>query len=706
MKKPFISQTTSCRLPHAGWSASHLTRPSCPDHTHKGPIKPRTKSALITIGNGLILYCSLFFLLAFAPASHGDTATAKTTEPDSIADSLLITQKRDSLLRMESQRREAYLPGSLQNMGAQAVTSDELFCSDATSWNDVATVRRRSVVPRMGIANGLNRLLPYGNSAPLNRIYQGTELLFGRADEPACGDDFVFATEYSHVITEADGSVHYHPMPTDLVSPEAVLFWENGVFDENILTVRFTRPFARNLMVNVFSNYRHFKGTQFSHDGNDVYTFYSKLTKDSTILSHRGYNPLVYEYSCGADAVWSGERANSFFRVKYGDYTSELPIDRITEDDSLDYARLTQYPLSLQSGFSLNRSADSRLFLNVEAQYRNNPQRWTRSAVDSSASVHTQSIGINSNDLAAAVRGGIRVIGNDSAAAQFTVKRRQTGVDDSLDIRTFQYRPEMVWIHPVALPFLDGFASVQWGYDIHTGKEDSTLVYAPVWSAKINAAFDRYRLNLFVERDNLHYQPVFDSLATNGTLHDRYIRTGIDMEGSWRAASLLVGYQWCTPIDYPGIERAWLSQAPPYEQPQSVLIIAPSMKRWKGVELSSRVMLSEKRPFVKMNGSLSLLIFPHLTNEAIDLRLNVDYWSERDQIRFAGHKISSDPDTIMFDDWSREILDINVVASVQIKSFRLNYKIDNLLNRNFAYIPGYRSPGITFRWGFSWFIQR
>jgi hypothetical protein len=149
------------------------------------------------------------------------------------------------------------------------------------------------------------------------------------------------------------------------------------------------------------------------------------------------------------------------------------------------------------------------------------------------------------------VRGGIRVIGNDSAAAQFTVKRRQTGVDDSLDIRTFQYRPEMVWIHPVALPFLDGFASVQWGYDIHTGKEDSTLVYAPVWSAKINAAFDRYRLNLFVERDNLHYQPVFDSLATNGTLHDRYIRTGIDMEGSWRAASLLVGYQWSTPIDYP-----------------------------------------------------------------------------------------------------------------------------------------------------------
>jgi hypothetical protein len=73
-----------------------------------------------------------------------------------------------------------------------------------------------------------------------------------------------------------------------------------------------------------------------------------------------------------------------------------------------------------------------------------------------------------------------------------------------------------------------------------------------------------------------------------------------------------------------------------------VLIIAPPGSGGRESELSSRVMLS-KNALREMNGSLSLLIFPHLTNEAIDLRPSVDYWSERDSNHIRRAQISSDP---------------------------------------------------------------
>ena len=45
-------------------------------------------------------------------------------------------------------------------------------------------------------------------------------------------------------------------------------------------------------------------------------------------------------------------------------------------------------------------------------------------------------------------------------------------------------------------------------------------------------------------------------------------------------------------------------------------------------------------------------------------------------------------------------------AAFQFHSFRLFMRVDNVLNRKFAYVPGYFMPGLTFRWGFNWYFQR
>ena len=69
------------------------------------------------------------------------------------------------------------------------------------------------------------------------------------------------------------------------------------------------------------------------------------------------------------------------------------------------------------------------------------------------------------------------------------------------------------------------------------------------------------------------------------------------------------------------------------------------------------------------------------------------YWSPRTPVEFAGRTWGTAP-----------IIDIGTVVTAEIKQFRLYWKVDNILNRNNAYLPGYEMPGIIFRWGFSWTI--
>ncbi|MBN1307823.1 MAG: hypothetical protein JXA18_07895 [Chitinispirillaceae bacterium] len=618
---------------------------------------------------------------ATPPLKH-DTATPRSE------DSAALLFRRDSLMREESARRCIHYPDSAVKQ--TETTTGDLFRADATSWYDVPAIRRRAVRPRVGLASSVNRLLHYGNTAPFTRIYSGTSLLYRTALDPLYGDDASFPSEYSGIDFPGDNTIRFQPHTGRLVSMETAILWETGVFDENILSLRFTRPLARRLMLNVFSNYRYFKSMPFSHEGNDIYTFFSKVTPDTTLLSRKGYNPLVNEYFCGADAAWSGETVTSFFRIKYGDLTDEVPVNQKPSGQYLDHARLQQYPLSFHAGFFTQ--ARSRWLCALEACALSNPHTWIRPVIDETGRF-AQKTKLSSNDLSGVLLTGFRVAKNDSIMVQCNLERRQIKEADSLEFLALRFRPELLWNHPLRFSFFNGSTSVSAGYDIHASGD--ARKHSPFWAGKVQARLFKYQLGMYAEQDNIHYAPPTDSLADGTALHDTYIRTGVEIERNWRLLSLLIGYQWCSPVDTTSVKRAWISGRPPYRQPQSVLIIAPHLGRWHGLALSSRLMLSESTPYVKLQGGLSLLAFPKLTREAIDVRLGLDFWSARDSTLFAERS-----------DWHRPVLDLNFATSVHIKSFRLLYKIDNLLNRNFSYVPGYYAPGITFRWGIGWFIQR
>jgi hypothetical protein len=605
-------------------------------------------------------------------------------------DSLKKKSVRDSMLAIESKRRKHFFPDSAAD-DYDHMDIGTIFRSDATGWKDLSPLNKLFIAPRTGIAGHLNRMLFMGNTAAISKIYPGRRLLYETAEHPLYGDDAYFSTEFSSISTSVDGTRSMVSRTGNMISPESEIFWETGVFDENILLLRFTRPLSRQLYINVFSNYRYFDGTAFSHDGSDVYTFFSNITRDTTLLSHKGYNPLVREYFCGADTRWKGEKSELFARVKYGDLTNELPINRRPLNEYPDYARMQQYPLSFTGGISLQPK--ERYFTDAEFHLVSSPQHWIRS-VDDSSGYRTQTVKLKESDLSGALRAGIAVVPADTASLQGTIRRVQVKIADSINQTSFRYRPEAVWLHSFhGSGLLSGSMMLRAGADFYTS--DSSGVFSPIWNGTLNISLFNYRCALYVEQDQRHYAPFFDSLAGGATLHDSYLRSGIRMERAWNLFSLLVGYQWCYGVDTMAALRSWTAGTPPYRQPQSVVVLAPGFGRWKGAGLSTRIMLSDTRPYVKLQGELSWLLFPKLTNEAFDIGLEFNYWSKREAVLFAERT-----------DWGQPIIDINFSTSVHIKSFRLMYKIDNVLNRNFSYIPGYTTPGITFRWGFSWFIQR
>jgi hypothetical protein len=132
----------------------------------------------------------------------------------------------------------------------------------------------------------------------------------------------------------------------------------------------------------------------------------------------------------------------------------------------------------------------------------------------------------------------------------------------------------------------------------------------------------------------------------------------------------------------------------PYRQPRVSLVVAPLFGRWLGFAISSRFMLSDTRPFLKSQSTLSYEAHPLGGKEHITVDLVYDYWSSRDPLSYGG-----------IDLWSRELNSLSLRMAVHIQGFNLFYKVDNVLNRRFAYVPGYFMPGITFRWGFQWLIQ-
>lgn len=632
-----------------------------------------------------VIFISILFVKI---GSCNDTILSRQkTESLSDSDSVKILLYRDSLLSEESNRVKFFYPRSNYILYTDTLQEKNFFESNAVSYYELFQLKKRIIPVKGCISSSLNRSLVYGNTVPLTKIYYGTSLLYKNYQNRFSGDEGLWTTEYNYALFNSGESIILKKSTKKPVSPELSFLWENGVFDENILYVSFSRLLTKNLIFNVFSNYRYFKGMSFTHDGNDVYSLYSNISSDTNGISHSGYNPLVNEFSCGMNLIWGDKNTSSLVRIKYGDLVNEIPLNTIS-GNILSHGQLSVYPLNIL--YTLSHNIGERFYLDVEGEYFFEPLRWKR-AVGTPAS--PLQISLNERDLAGAISGGIKLDKIDSIAVQVNFSQKQIELFDTLDYAFYQITPKIAWKIPFSFINNSSRIELEGGYNIYFS--DSILFTTPVWLCRVKSGFAGVPINIYAEQNFLSSPYSFDSLENISPLYNPFLRSGVEIEKEFSLFSLLLGYQWCSKIDTSLQKRIWITGIPPYFQPTSSIIISPQLKRIGSTAASLSLSLADKKPYLKLQSDLSFSFSPENLDELFDIRLSLVYWSERDTITFAGKT-----------DWGRPVIDIGITTAIHIKTFRLFYKIDNILNRKFSFIPGYYSPGLNFRWGFSWYLQK
>jgi hypothetical protein len=629
----------------------------------------------------MITVCSLLILLP--GASKADSAgpdSSKTATAEKI-------RVRDSLMGIQDSSKRLY--AHAQGRGSSnVVTAADFFCADATAPSEAVALSPFCVTVPFGLSSQLNRFLVYGNVAPVAPLFANGPLLCSTFD-PCRGTDDICVTEFSSITLGPGNASVYAPRPGPTASPEASILWENGVFGEDLLNVRFTRPLSSRLSVNAASNYRHFNNVFFSHDGNGVYSFYRSLTRDTGLISNRGYNPLTTEYSAGLTTLWSGKNGgHTSLSVKYADLAAEMALNRQGQGNLPAMGRLNQYRTTVDLGSVRNRAGP----LVLEAQARLENAALVRYYPDSANLVKRRDGANREISLGARAFMPLGIAGEAGLRYRMVNIERQSF--DGFDAAAIEHAPAFEGRLPWRLGPVAGSCSGAGGIVLY-GLRDS-LDMAPDVSAGAEAEAGGQAARIYVRHTGLPWYIPYDT--TDDTPYpylDRCRIGGGEITLHSRGFGIVLGCQSIEGIQEATARKAWPANAPPYEQPHLVFLAAPALGPWRGLTLDGRVLVSDIKPLVKARGAVAWSIHPVNTREFIDLKLHVDYWSGRDSVVFAAIR-----------DWGRPICNAGGEIAFHISDFRFFGKVDNLLNRKFAYVPGYYTPGITFRWGFNWYLQK
>jgi hypothetical protein len=615
-----------------------------------------------------------------------------TTTPDTLLTKAPGTLRRntirDSLLLLKEQRG-ALRGRPIHGTDPFSLETPRIFSNDATSPSEALSDFPFCIPVRFGLSSQLNRFLPYGNVGSAMTVFNG-ETLIPSASGPLTGTDNISLAEVSTIAMGPGNTFRYSLYPENIAVPEGSFFWENGVFDENILNARFLRPLSAHMTVNLFSSYRYFAAKRFTHDGNNVSSFYKELYTDTTVVSDSGYNPLTSEYEAGTRVRWTGSSGNEvLIGVKYADWSTEMALDRPARVASIFWTRLNQYRSSVDLGIMKNRIAGS--VIDISGNFENNavvkfiPDSSGRSLVRKDGSDRTLSF---AGRIAAPLRGA------DTLALLYRIRENRRGPFDMTESHALDQAPGLSLSLPYRAGPVSGGCTMNAGYNV--SRLDGVFGYSPTWSVSSENRVLGHQARVYASRSAIPYSMPFDSaLFLPSPLLDLCHLAGVEIALAGAAAGCVIGCQSIEGISDLSVRRAWPEGVAPYRQPRLVILAAPYVGPWHGLTIASRAAIADRKPAVKAQASAAYTAHPQNTGEYIDLRLSLDYWSERDPIVFANLR-----------DWNREIYDLNLEIAVHVKTFRFFSKIDNILNRRIAYVPGYTLPGITFRWGITWFLQR
>jgi hypothetical protein len=603
------------------------------------------------------------------------------------ADSLRRKTTRDSLTAIDGNyiRRNLSFPATVDSIyNPGNILPYRLFSSDAA---DIAEVLRYSppvISVPYSLSSQLNRSLVYGIPLDLDEWSIRSNRFSATGGLSSC-------QTASLAVSPADG-ISASLYPLNLVSPEMAILWENGVFDENLLGVRLARPFARKLAAAVFSNYRYFYGTFYDHRTGGVQSFYRGMIGDTSLINTGGRNPLVNEQSAGLRLTYAGPR-NSMFdaQYRYGDEKHEQVYSHIEDGTpKLRWERVTRFVNSARLG-----AQDVPILGPVFASGSFTYDRTIQKATPLSPRYGDPGGRGQVDRLSLEIKPHIAWTA-DTLWLRYALLNDRRDLYGEQNWKQLRQSPFIGFSH--RQPFGPAFATIsgEGGRDF-VGTDDTTVA---AWKGRVQVrgVAGRQEAALFAAQGALPYDMPLDSNdRIAAPLIDAYYSWGCQLWLKKEKVGILIGYLGTQGIDSGSVKLSWPHGLVPYSMPSASILVSPAIGRFAGFALSSRWLFSDRKPYVKAQTALSYEKNIHEDREWVQCELAVDYWSRRDRVPIG---VSGN-----WRDWEREIFDVYLKTSVQISTFNIFLKVDNLLNRSFAYVPGYQMPGVTFRWGFSWIIN-
>ena len=189
-------------------------------------------------------------------------ASSRAVSPGQASDTLRAARKKevyDSLEQTRSSQLQHYMtfPASLDSVFHPGTIREyTIQNSNATGLSELFRTWPQAVAVPFALSSGQNRYMLYGFPLLTNDIYFDGNT-FGDHADAIHGTDGVFATQIDEAALASPTGVRCAGHPYGLVAPHTDVLWENGVFLENLLGVRFMRPLTKTIDIGLFSNFRH-----------------------------------------------------------------------------------------------------------------------------------------------------------------------------------------------------------------------------------------------------------------------------------------------------------------------------------------------------------------------------------------------------------------------------------------------------------------
>jgi hypothetical protein len=612
------------------------------------------------------------------------------------ADTLARAAMRDSIAAARKWLSRAHMryPASPDSaFVTELLLPHHIFSADASSISEIISNHPAMVKIPFALASSLSRVCFYGlpsRQGPFVTDNGAPELTAGQL----AGTDIVSAAEIAHARIGQSGEVGYTQHFRSLVNPHVLMWWESGVFDENALNVRFSRPLGRHVDLGAYSSYRYLQRDSYSTSGS-MKDLYDPFISDTSILVNRGINPLTREHISGAQVAWlSAGPARAVGSYRYADIHDDIAYEYSDSSghDSLRWEERSLYAHT--AAVAIHNLTAGRIGTHAHAYVNNDVTRTNPVAGPSQQEPAKRGEAIA---YGAGLKPYISLI-HDTAAVSYAFtkedRRRYSGEKWS----AIEHRAVASYERPFEAGAVSGKGLAAIGY-AGLDCEDS-LEHALVWKIDVSIAVAGQKAGAFAMRDRMPviipYDTSFSLGIVPGSIFDRYRMYGAHCVLFYKKTGLYIGAVLIDKnqvIDPVKLRNYWPRGMLPYEQPGRVLVVAPMLGRWYGIALSSSWMFSNTRPYIKSHSAVSFHSPGRAKRQRLFIDVGLDYWSWREPLDYGGT-----------DTWNRPIYDVNAKFAVQIKTFRLYYKISNILNRKNAYVPGYFLPGITYRWGFNWLL--